>query len=162
MTKNADPLAAGARLVAALGDLQAGDKVVVLVVDDLHWSDQPSARALLFALRRMQADRVLALVRARPGELSRLGKGWSRFASGDPRAARLRLDGLDAGELAVMARKLGAGELTRRTVTLLRDHTGATRCTAGPCLKSWARAAWRKPSRTCPLPGRWQLSSGHA
>ena len=61
------------------------------------------ARALLFALRRMQADRVLALVTARPGELSRLGEGWSRFASGDPRAARLRLDGLDAGELAVMA-----------------------------------------------------------
>jgi ATP/maltotriose-dependent transcriptional regulator MalT len=30
VTKDADPLAAGARLVAALGDLQASDKVVVL------------------------------------------------------------------------------------------------------------------------------------
>ena len=124
VAKDADPLAAGARLIAALGDLQAGDKVIVLVVDDLHWSDQPSARALLFALRRMQADRVLALVTVRPGELSRLGEGWSRFASGDHRVVRIRLDGLDAGDLAAMARKLGAGELTRRTATLLLDHTG--------------------------------------
>lgn len=53
--KDADPMAVGAQLVAVLGDLQDGDRVVVVVVDDLHWSDQPSARALLFALRRMQA-----------------------------------------------------------------------------------------------------------
>ena len=75
-------MAIGAHMVAALGDLQAGDQVVVLVIDDLHWSDRLSAQALLFALRRMQADRVLALVSARPGELSRLGEGWSRFAGG--------------------------------------------------------------------------------
>ena len=38
----------------------------MVVVDDLHWSDQPSAQALLFALRRMQADRVLGLVSPAP------------------------------------------------------------------------------------------------
>ena len=54
--KDADPLTVGAQLVEVLGDLQGGDRVVVVVVDDLHWSDQPSAQALLFALRRMQAD----------------------------------------------------------------------------------------------------------
>jgi ATP/maltotriose-dependent transcriptional regulator MalT len=80
--KDADAMAVGAQLVAVLDDLQAGDRVVVVVVDDLHWSDQPSARALLFALRRMQADRVLGLVSARPGELSRLDEGWRRFAGG--------------------------------------------------------------------------------
>jgi ATP/maltotriose-dependent transcriptional regulator MalT len=43
--KGADPLAVGAQLVAVLGDLQAGDRVVVVLVDDLHWSDQyPGAR----------------------------------------------------------------------------------------------------------------------
>ena len=29
---------------------------------------------------------------------------------------------------------------------------GATRCTAGPCLKSWARAAWRKAGQDLPAP----------
>ena len=122
--KDADPLAVGGQLVEVLGDLQGGDRVVVVVVDDLHWSDQPSAQALLFALRRMQADRVLGLVSARPGELSRLGEAWSRFAGGDDRATRLRLDGLGAQELVAMARTLGVGDLSGRAVTQLLDHTG--------------------------------------
>jgi ATP/maltotriose-dependent transcriptional regulator MalT len=122
--KDADPLAVGAQLVEVLGDLQGGDRVVVVVVDDLHWSDQPSARALLFALRRMQADRVLGLVSARPDELSRLGEAWSRFAGGDDRATRLRLDGLGAQELVALARALGIGDLSGRAVTQLLDHTG--------------------------------------
>ena len=122
--KDADPLAVGAQLVEAIGDLQGGDRGVVVVVDDLHWSDQPSAQALLFALRRMQADRVLGLVSARPHELSRLGEAWSRFAGGDDRATRLRLDGLKAQELVAMARTLGVGDLSGRAVTQLLDHTG--------------------------------------
>ena len=121
---DADPLAVGAQLVEILGDLQGGDRVVVVVVNDLHWSDQPSARALLFALRRMQGDRVLGLVSARPDELSRLGEAWSRFAGGDDRATRLRLDGLGAQELVAMARALGVGDLSGRAVTQLLDHTG--------------------------------------
>ena len=122
--KDADPLAVGAQLVEVLGDLQGGDRVVVVVVDDLHWSDQPSAQALLFAMRRMQADRVLGLMSARPDELSRLGEAWSRFAGGDDRATRLRLDGLGAQELVAMARALGVGDLSGRAVTQLLDHTG--------------------------------------
>jgi len=122
--KDADAMAVGAQLVEVLGDLQAGDQVVVVLVDDLHWSDRLSAQALLFALRRMQADRVLGLVSARPGELSRLGEGWSRFAGGDHRVTRVRLAGLSAGELAAMAAKLGIGELSSRAVAQLLDHTG--------------------------------------
>ena len=121
--KGAAPLAVGAQLVAVLGDLQAGDRVVVVLVDDLHWSDQPSAQALLFAFRRMQADRVLGLVSARPGELGRLGEAWSRFSGGDHRATRLRLGGLSADDLVAMARALGTGELPSQTVIRLLDHT---------------------------------------
>jgi ATP/maltotriose-dependent transcriptional regulator MalT len=122
--KDTDAMAIGGHMVAALGDLQAGDRVVLVVIDDLHWSDRLSAQALLFALRRMQADRVLALVSARPGELSRLGEGWSRFADGDHRVTRLRLAGLSAGELAAMADELGVGELSGRAVAQLLEHTG--------------------------------------
>ena len=119
-----DPLAVGAKLVTLLGDLQDIDKTVVVLIDDLHWSDQPSAQALLFALRRMRADRVLGLISTRTGELSHLGEAWSRFAAGDDRATRLRLGGLSTEDLVAMARALGAGDLPSRAAAQLLEHTG--------------------------------------
>jgi hypothetical protein len=128
-------MAVGAQLVTALGDLQAGDRAVVVVVDDLHWSDELSARALLFAVRRMRADRVLGLVAARTGGLDRLGEGWSRFASGDHRVTRLRLDGLTGRDLAAMARSLGAGDLSGRAIAQLLEHTGGNALHCGALLE---------------------------
>ena len=162
------PLAVGAQLVTVLGDLQAGDRVVLVVVDDLHWCDQPSAQAILFALRRMQADRVLGLISARPDELSRLGDGWSRFAGGDHRATRLRLGGLSAADLVVMAGTLGSGALSARAATQLLEHTGgnALHCrslleefgpgpTPSPCARPSCRAAMtRSRPRFAPTTSR--------
>ena len=86
-----------------------GRQMVLAVIDDLHWADGPSARALLFAVRRLQADRVLVVVSARPGELSRLGEGWLRFLAGDHRAGRVRLGGLGPEDVVALGRALGAG-----------------------------------------------------
>src|SRR6202453_5249209 len=60
-----DPMAVGARLLDLLDRLQAGGRVVVLAIDDLQWADRPSSRAVLFALRRLRADKVLAVVSTR-------------------------------------------------------------------------------------------------
>jgi AAA ATPase domain len=67
--------------LALLGMLAAaGERTPVLVVvDDLQWLDVPSAQALLFAARRLLADRVGMLIalrsgRQRPDRLS----GWLR------------------------------------------------------------------------------------
>ena len=98
--------------------------MVLVVIDDLQWADTPSARALLFAVRRLQADRVLVVVSARAGELSRLGEGWQRFLAGDHRADRVRLGGLGPGDVVALGRALGAGELSRRAAGRLLDHTG--------------------------------------
>jgi ABC-type ATPase involved in cell division len=49
-----DPMAAGARLVDLLDQLQSNGQVVVLAIDDLQWADRPSSRAVLFALRRLR------------------------------------------------------------------------------------------------------------
>ena len=58
---------AGRRLLSWLGELQGGDpRPVVLAVDDAQWMDRDSARALGFALRRLQADRVLCVLARRP------------------------------------------------------------------------------------------------
>ena len=115
------PLAVGADLVAWLGQFP---RMVLAMIDDLHWADAPSARALLFALRRLQADRVLVVVSARPGELPRPGESWQRFLAGDHRASRIRLRGLGLEEVVELGRALGAGELPRRAARRLLEETG--------------------------------------
>ncbi len=57
-----------------------------MVVEDLHWVDLQSARALLFGCRRLAADRVLVILSCRPGGTSLLGDAWERFLDGDRRA----------------------------------------------------------------------------
>jgi hypothetical protein len=71
-------------LVGWLGQYRG---MVLVVIDDLQWADGPSARALLFAVRRLQADQVLVVVSARTGGLCRVGEGLQRFLAGDHRSS---------------------------------------------------------------------------
>jgi DNA-binding CsgD family transcriptional regulator len=116
-----DPMAAGARLLDLLDRLQAGGQVVVLAIDDLQWADRPSSRALLFALRRLRADKVLALVSTRAGGLA--DPGWARFVAGDARVTRMRLGGLSPADLTELAGALGLGALSQRGASRLAAHT---------------------------------------
>ena len=124
VTGAVDPLAVGADLVGWLGQAGRGQQMVLACIDDLQWADGPSARALLFAVRRLQADPVLVVLSARTGELARLGEGWQRFVAGDHRAGRVRLGGLGPAEVAALGRALGAGEVPRRAVSRLLEETG--------------------------------------
>jgi DNA-binding CsgD family transcriptional regulator len=124
LSDGVNPLAVGADLVVWLGLCCRGRHMALVVVDDLQWADGPSARALLFAVRRLQADRVLVVAAARPGELARLGEGWLRFLAGDYRAGRVRLGGLAPEEVAALGRALGVGDLPRRAVSRLLEETG--------------------------------------
>jgi DNA-binding CsgD family transcriptional regulator len=119
----ADPLAVGMELRALISSLQSKQAVAV-VIEDLQWADLPSARALLFACRRLGEDRVLVVLTGRPEATSRLGEGWARFVSGDSRSSVLVLRGLGARELGMLCRRLGRPELSERTVGRLADHTG--------------------------------------
>ena len=121
LSDGVDPVAVGADLVVWLGQFQG---MVLALIDDLQWADGPSARALLFAVRRLQADRVLVVVSARPGELARLGGGWLRFFAGDHRAGRLRLAGLGPEDVVALSRAMGLGELPRRAAARLLEETG--------------------------------------
>ena len=75
LTDRVDPLAVGADLVVWLGQAGRGRAVALVLVDDLHWADGPSARALLFAVRRL-ARRWLAIGRAPRSTGS--ASGWPR------------------------------------------------------------------------------------
>jgi DNA-binding CsgD family transcriptional regulator/tetratricopeptide (TPR) repeat protein len=120
---NADPLLVGVELLALFSCLQ-GSEAIVVVIEDLQWIDLASARALLFACRRLSADRVLVILTCRPGGMSQLGEGWERFVSGDRRATRLTLSGLDVHELGMLCRALGRTGLSERTFRRLRQYTG--------------------------------------
>ena len=117
----ADPMAVGVTLLELLDRLQSGGRVVVLTIDDLQWVDRPSARAMLFALRRLRADKVLTIISSRTGGSA--DPGWSRFLGGDSRVTKIRLGGLEPSDLMELASALGLESLTHRGASRLAAHT---------------------------------------
>ena len=63
----ANPRAIGTAVVSLLSRLAVSGPVL-LAIDDLQWLDMPSARALEFALRRLDAQPIAVLATARLGE----------------------------------------------------------------------------------------------
>jgi hypothetical protein len=98
--------------------------VLAVVIEDLQWADQQSARALLFACRRLAADKVLVIVSARAQQLGRIGDGWTRFLTGDRRCSRLALARLSTAELAELAAASGRSGLFGRGLRRVADHRG--------------------------------------
>jgi len=120
----ADELAVGAELFALLDRAQQAGPVV-LVVDDAQWADDPSLRVLAFALRRLRAHRVLAVLVTRDRVAERLPESLHRLMV-SAIGARVTVPGLSAAELAALAVSVGAGPLPGRAADRLREHTGGS------------------------------------
>lgn len=117
-----EPSSIGARLVSILGELDRSG-VVVLALDDVHWSDAPSLRALSFAFRRLRTERVLAVAASRstpsPASLpalSRLGE--------DGLLTVMPVNGIDVEAAQQLALLRGRKDLPERYVQRLVQHTG--------------------------------------
>ena len=79
-----EPVGIGSQVLEAIEDLEP-KAPVVLVIDDAHWADLDSLRALLFVVRRLVGIRVLALFAVRTEDAHRLPEGLRRQATGTNR-----------------------------------------------------------------------------
>ena len=150
-----DPLAAGAVLLDLLGALQCSDPVVV-VVDDIHWADQPSLRALTFALRRLRVDRVLTLMLARDVAEARLPDGLRRLLADDD-TLHLQLGGLEVKELHALSGQLGHRPLSVRAATRLHSHTDGSPLYARALLAQVPAEVLDDPQVPLPAPRSFAL-----
>lgn len=144
-----DTLSAGSALLDMLSAL-AATRPLAVIVDDAHWGDELSMKALSFAARRLGHDRVLCVIITRADELARLPAGLLRAA--DDHGSRLALGGLSAEDIGLLADRLGAGRLPRRAAERLRQHTGGVPLHIKELLYDLPADVLRNPGATLPAP----------
>src|SRR4051794_12587168 len=95
---------------------EAAEQLPVLcVLDDANWLDEESASALVFAARRLEAERVALLFAARDGDLRRLD------AAGLP---EVRAGGLDRAAVGSLLADRAGVPIADEVRDLLVEHTG--------------------------------------
>jgi DNA-binding CsgD family transcriptional regulator/tetratricopeptide (TPR) repeat protein len=109
---------AGLELLEVWGRRQDSGPVAV-VVEDLHWADTASSKALLCAAQRLEEDRVALVVTARPG----VRDGWERVHADSQRCSSIDLTALTIEEVAALAASEGT-ELSPSQAERLHRHTG--------------------------------------
>jgi DNA-binding NarL/FixJ family response regulator len=115
-----DPLACGVALVQHLGLAQGSDGVVALVVDNLDWVDPASLVALAFALRRLNADRILAILIGR--EEAQPDTPLGRLITG-PHGRCVPVSGLGTPAVRKLAAQFSSHVLSTPQADVLRAHT---------------------------------------
>src|SRR5580700_10632659 len=144
-----DPIWVGAALLEMLGTMQAAGPVLLLI-DDAQWADRPSLQALVFALRRLQADRVLTLLISRSGSPRGHLAGFHRLVE-HGRGAWVRVRGLDASAIRDLGVSMGVDHLSSRAADRIRAHTGGSPLHATAIFDEITPAILREPS-DLPLP----------
>src|ERR1700730_12443865 len=144
-----DPIWVGAGVLEVMGVIQAAGPVLLLI-DDAQWADRPSLHALVFALRRLQADRVLVTVISRAGSPRGHLAGIHRLIE-HGRGTWLRVRGLDAASIRELGESLGVGHLSSRAADRIRAHTGGSPLHATAIFDEILPEILREPS-DLPLP----------
>ena len=147
-----DPLAVGAELVIWLGQVCCGQKMVLACIDDLQWADGPSARALLFAVRRLYVDQVLVgydgwwCCRRGRGNCPGWGRAGPGSRPGTTGPAGLSWAGWNPKMWWHWAGRWGPGSCRAAPSAACSSTPAATRCTSGRCWKSPGPRAWMGPT----------------
>ncbi|HET9609558.1 MAG TPA: AAA family ATPase [Acidimicrobiales bacterium] len=117
----ADPVQVGAALLTLIDRVQLVRPLVV-VVDDAQWADEPSLRALAFAMRRVQDDRVLLCLVGRDDPCSHLPAGLVRLA--DDAGLRIELGPLDRAAVGELAKHAYGRPVPPGTAARLHELAG--------------------------------------
>ncbi|WP_395726632.1 AAA family ATPase [Nakamurella sp.] len=134
-----DPITMGTRCLEFLNSLAGA--VVVLAVDDAHWADRQSLQALVFALRRLVADRVFAVFGVRTDGVVQLPDSLTRLIGGHLGLV-IRLGGFDEDDLRELAGAVGVDGLSAPAARRLRLGTNGNPLHARALLEEFPVADW--------------------
>jgi len=109
-----DRFAVGAGTLSLLA-AYAEQAPVLVLIDDAHWLDAPSAEAILFAIRRLLADAVAVLIAVRDGRASLLDLAGLPIH---------RVTGLDRQETRELLTRAAGQAPTRAVARRLYEATG--------------------------------------
>src|SRR5436305_13075292 len=116
-----DPGTIGTALVSLLTELSS-EVPVLLAIDDVQWLDRPSARALEFAVRRLEDHPVAVLATLRADEAGREVALLSALSS--QRVRRVRLCPLDTGAIYEIVRDTLGRALARPLLARIEQASG--------------------------------------
>ncbi|MGE3288596.1 MAG: AAA family ATPase, partial [Pseudonocardia sp.] len=145
-----EPASVGAYLLDVLGDLEQKAPVIV-VVEDVHWADTDSLRALLFAARRLMSERVLTVLSVRDEASGRLPEGLLRLAQ-PPTGRTVSLTALTVPEIRRLATMVGAPEFSARAARRLQAHTQGNPLFVRALLAEMPADRWRTWEPQLPAP----------
>jgi len=144
-----NPRAIGTAVVSLLSEL-AASAPVLLAMDDVQWLDLPSASALEFALRRLEAQPIAVLASLRLGE--RTGTSGLLSTGLDGRIRRLRLGPLSLGALHhIVEDELGHG-LPRPLLVRIERATGGNPFYALEITRALEAQGSLTPGQELPIP----------
>lgn len=154
-----EPITVGSSLLQLFEELEE-KSVVLLVIEDAHWSDTDSLRALLFALRRLVAERVLTVLTVREEDALRVPDGLQRLAAG-PTGLTLHLAPFTPAEIQGLASALGVPEFSTRIAARLHAHTAGNPLYVRALLEEVPSGRWRTWEPELPAPRAFAEQVAH-
>ena len=145
-----EPVGVGAWILDVLKELDQKAPVAV-IVDDAHWADIDSLRALLFAARRLVDERVLLVLGQRIEDEERLPEGLRRLAGGRT-GTTVALQPLPPSDVHELATALGVRGFSTRAARRLHTHTGGNALYVKTMLSELPEKRWRTWNPTLPAP----------
>ncbi len=150
------------RAVVSLLDQCAQDRPVVLVLDDLHWADEPTLLLLEHIVTAAPQMRLLLVGTFRETDLFAADRVVDFLADmrGVPNVRRMRLAGLDKDAveqlLHAVGVELGAAQL-KRHADVLREETGGNPFFVGELVRNMTESGTMLDSNADPLGTRAEL-----
>ncbi|HYI16934.1 MAG TPA: LuxR C-terminal-related transcriptional regulator, partial [Thermomicrobiales bacterium] len=154
-----EPVGVGSRVLEEIEDLES-KAPVVLVVDDAHWADLDSLRAMLFVARRLVGVRVMIILAQRSEDAHRLPDGLRRQATGRT-GQTVPLKPLPVNQIAHLAAGLGIPHLTGRAAARLFAHTEGNPLYITTLLAELPRERWRTWEPVLPAPKAFAVQVVH-